>query len=451
MNGFKALLGIACAGGLTLAGVVGYDRWLAPSESVLSGATHSASASPDVVEPAAVETPDTTRLEKTRTARIAEPAAINPEQTPPAAEPPRFDVVRIDRDGGSLVAGSSAPKENVLLRLDGAEVGKVPADAGGNFVAMLDLGAAEVPRVLSIETRDATGAASPARETILIAPSRPAAPEVPPTPVVAEARTGVDQRDTATGGRTPAAPAPGTPSSLDLATPMPDARPSASAGQIAALVTAAVPDEVPEPVPAPVAAESATPPPATNTPDPADVAPATPPRLFRTGPDGLALLPLPDPGKLADPALGIAAISYDAAGEVSLAGTGRADETLRIYLDDAPVALARVGQGGTWSSPLPNVDNGVYTLRIDALAEDGTVLRRIETPFQRTAPDIATAVRGDGATAVTVQPGYTLWAISEGYYGEGVRYVQIFERNRDQISDPDLIYPGQMLDLPGKG
>lgn len=49
---------------------------------------------------------------------------------------------------------------------------------------------------------------------------------------------------------------------------------------------------------------------------------------------------------------------------------------------------------------------------------------------------------------VTVQPGFTLWAIAKGQYGDGLLYVQVFEANRDRIRDPDLIYPGQVFTLP---
>jgi len=48
----------------------------------------------------------------------------------------------------------------------------------------------------------------------------------------------------------------------------------------------------------------------------------------------------------------------------------------------------------------------------------------------------------------TVQPGYTLWAIARNRYGRGILYVQVFEANRDKIRDPDLIYPGQVFQLP---
>ena len=62
-----------------------------------------------------------------------------------------------------------------------------------------------------------------------------------------------------------------------------------------------------------------------------------------------------------------------------------------------------------------------------------------------TAP-VAGAVRAP--VSVTVQPGFTLWAIAQGQYGEGVLYVQVYEANRDRIRDPDLIYPGQVFALP---
>ncbi|MBC7154450.1 MAG: LysM peptidoglycan-binding domain-containing protein [Rhodobacteraceae bacterium] len=53
--------------------------------------------------------------------------------------------------------------------------------------------------------------------------------------------------------------------------------------------------------------------------------------------------------------------------------------------------------------------------------------------------------------AVTVQPGNTLWGISRRNYGEGILYMRIFEANRTQIRDPDLIYPGQVFTVPQPG
>jgi nucleoid-associated protein YgaU len=102
---------------------------------------------------------------------------------------------------------------------------------------------------------------------------------------------------------------------------------------------------------------------------------------------------------------------------------------------------------------------GTYTLRVDALDDAGQVSRRAETPFLRETPEaLAQApLRADPAPAgapapraeiLTVQPGNTLWAIARETYGDGFLYVRVFEANRDQIRDPDLIYPGQVFSLP---
>jgi nucleoid-associated protein YgaU len=50
-----------------------------------------------------------------------------------------------------------------------------------------------------------------------------------------------------------------------------------------------------------------------------------------------------------------------------------------------------------------------------------------------------------------VVEGDTLWAIAEAHYGkgQGARYTEIFEANKPMLKDPDKIYPGQRLRIPG--
>ena len=47
-----------------------------------------------------------------------------------------------------------------------------------------------------------------------------------------------------------------------------------------------------------------------------------------------------------------------------------------------------------------------------------------------------------------IQKGDTLWAISKKFLGNGSKYTQIFEANREVIKDPDKIYPGQKIRIP---
>ncbi len=47
-----------------------------------------------------------------------------------------------------------------------------------------------------------------------------------------------------------------------------------------------------------------------------------------------------------------------------------------------------------------------------------------------------------------VQKGESLWKIAEKHYGNGSKYMAIFEANKPMLSDPDKIYPGQALRIP---
>ncbi len=142
---------------------------------------------------------------------------------------------------------------------------------------------------------------------------------------------------------------------------------------------------------------------------------------------------------------------------MALSGRGLGESTLRIYLDNAPVRTAVIRDNGQWRAPLPAIESGVYTLRVDAVGADGRVMTRVETPFKREAPEVlaaaeakteAAAAEGRVLTAVTIQPGNTLWGIADKRYGDGFLYVKIFEANREFIRDPNLIYPGQIFTLP---
>ena len=58
------------------------------------------------------------------------------------------------------------------------------------------------------------------------------------------------------------------------------------------------------------------------------------------------------------------------------------------------------------------------------------------------------APAGPVARTYTVKSGDTLSAIAKQQLGDGNAYMKIFEANRDQLSDPDKIKPGQTLKIP---
>ena len=84
---------------------------------------------------------------------------------------------------------------------------------------------------------------------------------------------------------------------------------------------------------------------------------------------------------------------------------------------------------------------------VDPTYSDLTADITVEAPQQRAA-----AVGGaeTGGQTYTVKSGDTLSKISQQFYGSANEYLRIFYANRDTLSDPDKIQPGQQLIIPSE-
>jgi nucleoid-associated protein YgaU len=69
-------------------------------------------------------------------------------------------------------------------------------------------------------------------------------------------------------------------------------------------------------------------------------------------------------------------------------------------------------------------------------------------PQAAPAPQESAAPAAPAARTYTVAKGDTLSAIAQSQYGAASKWRVIFEANRDKISDPDRIQPGQVLTIP---
>ena len=177
---------------------------------------------------------------------------------------------------------------------------------------------------------------------------------------------------------------------------------------------------------------------------------ASQPKVVVADSDGIKVLQ-DDQG--AKDQLALDAIAYDPLGNVTLSGRSNPDGLVRFYVNNEAISAAKTDDTGYWETDLSDVIPGTYTLRIDELGLRGDVVSRLESPFkredrQKLAALIAPSSSPVRINIVTVQPGNTLWAIARKRYGDGLLYVRVFEANRDKIKDPDLIYPGQLFDLP---
>ena len=143
-------------------------------------------------------------------------------------------------------------------------------------------------------------------------------------------------------------------------------------------------------------------------------------------------------------ALTLDIVDYDEAGRLRLLGQANSGNEAVVYLNNTPIGRAGVSDDGNWElRPDKAVVPGHYTLRVDELAK-AEVVARIELPFSRAAP-LADSKNED---YIIVQPGNSLWRIARRILGEGTMFSVIYEANKDQIRNADLIYPGQVFVVP---
>lgn len=143
--------------------------------------------------------------------------------------------------------------------------------------------------------------------------------------------------------------------------------------------------------------------------------------------------------------LSVDTVDYDEQGRLMISGRAEPATSVFVYLDNKITGKVRADENGGWRmQPEERVEPGLYTLRADQVADGGKVQSRISIPFSRAQPmeDMPSE------PFIIVQPGNSLWRIARKSYGSGMGFTTIYEANKDQITDPDLIFPGQVFALP---
>jgi hypothetical protein len=161
--------------------------------------------------------------------------------------------------------------------------------------------------------------------------------------------------------------------------------------------------------------------------------------------------------------LSIETIDRDATGRITFSGTAPADAVVSVYVAEQPAGQTVADSGGRWLVRTDAAPSEDHVVRADQLDDRGGVMARVAVPFtaapglgesRKGAPGV-TAAGADGRTGrdgtmafVEVEAGQNLWRIARNVYGRGQAYTIIYEANRNDIQNPDRIYPGQVFSLP---
>ncbi|WP_243367708.1 LysM peptidoglycan-binding domain-containing protein [Microvirga solisilvae] len=420
IKGTIAILGAAAAG--IVAVLIGalYWAWPGSSEAPRSNAAPQASVQQPAQQQSSAPQP---MPPKTLPPKAPEPKAA---ETKPAQAPivPSFDLVRIEPNGESVIAGRAAPGATIeLMRGDQVHARGV-ADASGLFAIVppaLPPGSHQV--VLQSIAPDGARQRSQQTVTVVIDATQNQRPLV--------TLTTPDQPTVVLSNPEPPAPEP----QVAQNTPQPEAP--------------AKPEEPSQPTPQqPQQQANATPEP------PAQPAPR--------------------------PEIKIVSVESEN-GKLFVSGQSAPGATVRLYLNETLIAPGGAGGDGKVSFSIGSgVRPGDYRIRLDDVDPvSGQVKSRAEvgfnvpaqvaaTPETPAAPEVApqaqtaeksaseaqvaaagTVVIPNISTAI-ISKGDNLWRISQRLYGSGYRYTVIYGANKDQIRNPNLIYPGQVFVVPNE-
>ena len=390
-------------------------------------------------------------------------------ETKSSAYPPSLETARVDDDGTALVAGSAYPGSILEILIDETVVETIKVGQDGNFAVLFDLELKDTPQVISIRSIE-SGEILVSEETMIVASK---VIELAQTTVDTQTETQSVEEDVSEPEDQPqktndAVSEEDTSTELPTDTVQvmendnPDEVVSADATQSELAIKA---PQLPQPTQEDIEEEKQ--PTVTKEPTQSEIASVnaeTENPTVNTETENPTVLLADNEGiKVVQSGAGpdvmtdvlFDTINYSKDGGVAVTGRGRPEAIVRFYLDNSPVASTAVDQQGYWTADLSDVEAGIYTLRLDQLDQTGKVSSRIESPFKREDREVLAGQIKESASparinVITVQPGNTLWAISRERYGRGILYVQVFDANKDKIRDPNLIYPGQIFDLPDK-
>lgn len=370
-------------------------------------------AGPDPRLPAAAAmVPDAGRSDVATLSPVVPPAASG--RTVEAASGPTFDVVRVEPNGDSVIAGRAAPGATIDLLRNGEPFARVVADATGLFAIVppaLAPGSHEI--TLRAIGPDGVRAESTQSVTVVVAAKRNQAPLVtvttPDQPTVILSRPD----------------APANPASVA----------SSGAAASGAAISAGLGSSAPRP----------------------EVKIAT---VETQGNGQLLVSGLAAPGAtlrlyLNDAFVAPGAATKDGKLAFSIERGIRAGD-YRVRLDDVDPATGQVksrvevpftvppavasASTGT-SRPPQRLSEEAGRRRATVVASAGTAATLPAVEGRVVIPEVNTAM---------VVRGETLWRISKRVYGQGLRYTVIYGANTPQIRNPDLIYPGQLFVLPAE-
>ena len=337
--------------------------------------------------------------------------SLQPPNATPAA-PLTIDLARVKPDGAAVFADTAAPNAKIRIFEGYILLGETVANANGELVIVLEKSLAAGQHLISVAMERSDG-----------------------TTVMADRSLAVEiYQDTET--KPLVALLPETETEVPVLIQSPD---DVDTAKLAAAASEAIVADAAKPAAAAseaIVADDAKPA-AAAMPEITRAAPAKPQAKSPIVASQIATSQIA--------ALAPSAIVWRDASSILISGTSRGG--IRVTVNDAKGQFgeALVLADGAWQvAGSLDMDIAVSQLRFLLFDDVNQIIARYDLPVK--ARDLAKGQ--DGSPLVVVNKGDMLWRIAYQQMGKGVRYVDIVRRNKQDIINPDLIYPKQIFAVP---
>ena len=322
--------------------------------------------------------------------------SLQPPNATPAA-PLTIDLARVKPDGAAVFAGTAAPNAKIRIFEGDILLGETVANANGEWVIVLEKSLAAGQHLISVAMERSDGTTEMADRSLAV-----------------EIYQGTETKP--------------------LVALLPETE-----TEVPVLIQS--PDDVDTAKPAAAASEAIV-------ADDAKLAAAAMPEITRAAPAKPQAKSQIVASQIATSqiaALAPSAIVWRDASSVLISGTSRGG--IRVTVNDAKGQFgeALVLADGAWQvAGSLDMDIALNQLRFALFDDVNQIIARYDLPVK--ARDLAKGQ--DGSPLVVVNKGDMLWRIAYQQMGKGVRYVDIVRRNKQDIINPDLIYPKQIFAVP---
>ena len=138
-------------------------------------------------------------------------------------------------------------------------------------------------------------------------------------------------------------------------------------------------------------------------------------------------------------------VEYNPEGKIIFSGRSEKNKNLSFFIDNNIIGETLSNSQGFWTFiTKEKIPLGKLDLRVDLKLNNQ--LYSFNTPiFNENLSDLNQLLDNNN---FVVQPGNSLWRIARRTLGGGIFYSEIYKKNQIKISDPDLIFPGQVFTIP---